>query len=458
MTAQKESVKKAPAAEILEYVARTFGKDHCTVRTGVEKVEKALMKNFKERDERIHTGCKVVGIIPGSVKGLVDLKVEIEGNDEETQTFEAFHHVILATQANQSSKFLDAYVEALTSQDQNSSSSRNEKEIERLGHISRKLKAFKYETSVVINHTDRSLLPEDEKDWRDLNLVSPSIDQQLKQDQLRINTSTQSSRSHCQSPKRVDKIGQARRNEVLDLDSPSSTEGSGSTSSSSPSFGWSYSAGTISETETEMEEGAPEESRKGSLHRPSLNASELKQMILKLDSCSENLKNGNHTMATHIIQSPASPLTSSFSLSSSSPSSSRLLEAYNGPLLMQTTNALPGLGPRPELVLSVTNFDRVVLSQEGKNSQSGLYDFGRKEGTKERKGWTFAKAEDWEMKLGELQGVGKSTEDGSKGVGIWVCGSWGPGIPLLEGCVKTARLVCEELINTEELEFESKPW
>lgn len=89
--------------------------------------------------------------------------------------------------------------------------------------------------------------------------------------------------------------------------------------------------------------------------------------------------------------------------------------------------------------------------------------------------------EQWELRLGDLQGRGHSGGGGGGGgavpapdarvaaaaiegaeegaapldvdevrtPGIWACGSWSPGIPLLEGCVTSSKLVVEALLREE---------
>lgn len=466
MTAQADSVKDAPAAEILAYIAATFGEDHCTVETGVDNVENALVERLTKKgsDHGIHTNCKVVGILPGEIKGQVSLRVVKEEDEEDLQAgsddsqepmesnsqesqFDGFSHVIFATQANQTAKFLEYYSNALRTQSSSSTSIINEKEIRRLSTISRKLKSFKYETSVVTNHTDRSLLPPDEKDWRDLNLVSPVFEAQVNSFNLsdlnakgslsRLNTKFSTSNRPSEISPRFSNIKQDFVSTPL-------------SSSEDSSLGWSYSTGVTSENE---DEELPDLTRNRNNDGKSLlvgkheevDGTDLSEMIRKLDSISDPLRDGNHTMATHIIQRRVYPNYSSSEVrnqiencpkASRRGSTSKLVEAHDGPLLMQTTNALPGLGPRPEFVLSVSKFDRVVLSREGKMSQTGLFDFVKVE---KRSFGTISsvfegRSKDWKMEVGHLQGKGiNEIEEERDRPGIWVCGSWGPGIPLLEG-------------------------
>ena len=84
--------------------------------------------------------------------------------DGQTQEITGFRHIILATQAVRAIPLLTSYLRSLPS--------------DKLGHITaiqdqiQCLEAFQYRPATVINHTDRSLLPDDDRDIRDLNLVT----------------------------------------------------------------------------------------------------------------------------------------------------------------------------------------------------------------------------------------------------------------------------------------------
>ncbi|KAJ1311599.1 hypothetical protein OPQ81_010076 [Rhizoctonia solani] len=128
-------------------------------------------------------------------------------------------------------------------------------------------------------------------------------------------------------------------------------------------------------------------------------------------------KNANRTMltpgcamATHIFPTPS------------------------GPPLCQTTN--PVLPIHPESILSRSTLDRSVLTVESKIARDS---FSRPLGNDE---WT----------QGALQGL--SMHDGEKSSArIWLCGAWAyGGIPLLEGCVGSAEIVVQGILNSEGFE------
>jgi hypothetical protein len=126
-----------------------------------------------------------------------------------------------------------------------------------------------------------------------------------------------------------------------------------------------------------------------------------------------------YSMATHVLPAPAS---------------------Y--PQVYQTTN--PIIPPCEDSILSVAKLERAVVTLRSKKALSGLY-------LEESRRW-------WQCAgygvsgLGALQGAGKLMEkDGQAIPGIWLCGSYAyAGIPLLEGCVGSARNVVEKGVLKSE--------
>ena len=192
MTCQASSVRNAPVAEVLEYVATTFLRSHYRVEGGVCIVQQRLVQRLTR--ERIHTDAQVVEIIreeevrkghvfkqppmPGAGaetggRGTFALLVK-KGNTGQLEVFEGFHHCIFATQANQTAEFV---TRTFGSQQQPSkqgavASASHSK----MQEMAARLTQFKYEHSSVINHTDQSMMPVFKSDWRDLNLISPICD------------------------------------------------------------------------------------------------------------------------------------------------------------------------------------------------------------------------------------------------------------------------------------------
>jgi len=133
----------------------------------------------------------------------------------------------------------------------------------------------------------------------------------------------------------------------------------------------------------------------------------------------------SHTMATHVLALPRG-----------------LARIY------QTTN--PFVPLEKSRVLSVARLERAVVTVESKEALKGL------SRENERRWWQCASQ--GEYRLGKLQGAGRASN--SKGPGIWICGSFAyAGIPLLEGCVVSARNVVEQGVwKSEGIEVGCSPW
>ena len=114
------------------------------------------------------------------------------------------------------------------------------------------------------------------------------------------------------------------------------------------------------------------------------------------------------------------------------------------PQLYQTTN--PIIEPKKDSLLSVATLERAIVTMESKKALALL-------SVSETQRW-------WQCsyqattRLGELQGAG-SLANGNH-PGIWICGSYAhSGIPLLEGCVVSARNVVEQGILKSEGVYKS---
>jgi predicted NAD/FAD-binding protein len=140
----------------------------------------------------------------------------------------------------------------------------------------------------------------------------------------------------------------------------------------------------------------------------------------KEDHLEQNTLSSSYTMTTHILHSQ-----------------------HCRPFLLQTTN--PIISIDPSKVLSISKLTRAVLSVEAKNALPGL-----SKTTRSRWDVTGTTA----TSLGNLQGLQLH------GARIWVCGSYASdGIPLLEGCLKSARAVVEQgVLRVEGARFVSSPW
>lgn len=132
---------------------------------------------------------------------------------------------------------------------------------------------------------------------------------------------------------------------------------------------------------------------------------------------------GQYTMATHIVWRDAS--------------------SEDTPVIMQTTNPLPWLFPAESAWISKSTFERFVLTLRGRDARRNFF----QERNDQRRYKSRLHESLSRLKLGPLQGrpAGENVRD----PGIWVNGSWSFGVPLLEGCISSARLVCTELLQSE---------
>lgn len=100
--------------------------------------------------------------------------------------------------------------------------------------------------------------------------------------------------------------------------------------------------------------------------------------------------------------------------------------------------------------MSVAHLERAVLTLDAKRALRGLYSSSATEG-------------ETTLGLGPLQGAGRSVganPGDSVGAGIWFVGSYAAGgIPLLEGCVVSARNVVEKgVLASEGVAVVGSPW
>ncbi|KAJ6501487.1 hypothetical protein C8R47DRAFT_228701 [Mycena vitilis] len=106
--------------------------------------------------------------------------------------------------------------------------------------------------------------------------------------------------------------------------------------------------------------------------------------------------------------------------------------------VFQTTN--PFVPVHDDRILSVATLERAVLTVHAKDALQGLC-------RETRRAWWQSAAEA-EYTLGDLQGAGRRESDARPGV--WLCGSYAfVGIPLLEGCVVSARNVYRGICESE---------
>lgn len=362
-----------------DYVYLTFRTHHYVVSNGVRDVAKRLSASIDPTGGRIHLGMPIVSLVYSYLTSS-DPEPTIDVHCVGGKVFSGFSHVIMATQANHASKLLQSYLDTVP------------RKLERHRTLVSKmvgaLKDISYCRSIVINHTDGTLMPEDDRDRRDLNLIT------------------------------------------------------------------SVSRGLQSSPDDQKVAEKPDDSE---------------------DLCVPS----TYTMATHILPTPAP-----------SPDSTPKSEAGDTPIrIYQTTN--PIVPPREDSILSVARLERAVVTVKGKRAVRGFWRSGNDCGyeAEEEEGANVDSGEDsplaeegkWSVRwgcsatekgaLGPLQGAGRldnaralrsrrsmpslrnvqRNQAMHKEPGIWVCGSYAhSGIPLLEGCVVSARNVVEQGIWVAE--------
>jgi hypothetical protein len=163
-TSSMKQVYQLPTAEVLFYISSTFLQSHYTVTRGVGEAQRRLIKSIPS--ENVHLATPVDEILlTGNTIKIISSSGELKARH-----YDGFHHVVFATPANLSKTLLQSYQESLASSHNTTST----KEMNRIQQLQNQLERVQYTKSTVINHTDVSLLPRNQKDWRDLNLVLPT--------------------------------------------------------------------------------------------------------------------------------------------------------------------------------------------------------------------------------------------------------------------------------------------
>lgn len=111
----------------------------------------------------IHTSSTITSIVPDTIdSSKLTLGIRRHNSTEE-EVLGGFSHIIFATQANSAVPILSSYSDSLPA------SSFKKQQLDSLIQC---LGTFQYRKTIVINHTDSSVLPDNSLDWRDLNIVN----------------------------------------------------------------------------------------------------------------------------------------------------------------------------------------------------------------------------------------------------------------------------------------------
>jgi hypothetical protein len=133
-----------------------------------------------------------------------------------------------------------------------------------------------------------------------------------------------------------------------------------------------------------------------------------------------------HTMTTHILPLP---------------------KGYpkDKPQVYQTTN--PIIDPKKDCLLSVATLERAIVTIESRKALAFIIHIG----VTKMVAVSLSSYHSFRWLQGAMDGDSP---------GIWICGSYAhSGIPLLEGCVVSARNVVEQgILKSEGVQLVQKPW
>ena len=149
-----------------DYIWRTFMTHHYVVSHGTRDVVARLSGQIPA--SQIHVGAPATALLPDHHEsGRVIIAC---GSGEDVALHAGFDHVVFATQANHAAPLVAAYARALEEQQAVGPAAC-------ASRLSACLSQFEYRKTVVVNHTDDRLLPENPSDRRDLNFVilTPSL-------------------------------------------------------------------------------------------------------------------------------------------------------------------------------------------------------------------------------------------------------------------------------------------
>jgi predicted NAD/FAD-binding protein len=147
----------------LEYIAMGLFNESYVVSQGVEAVVKQLIAPVKH----VHLATEIVSMEPVFVDEDDPLIRVVDANGQAY----VFDHIIFATQGNQALQLIQRYKESVLAYKSEKNGRTVQRIVCQLEDQMSTLSRFHYDTSLVINHKDTSLLPRDRSSWRALNLA-----------------------------------------------------------------------------------------------------------------------------------------------------------------------------------------------------------------------------------------------------------------------------------------------
>ncbi|KAE8210455.1 hypothetical protein CF327_g5667 [Tilletia walkeri] len=507
-TAPASAIWQTPCAEVLEFTALNFGANTFRVSTGVHSVVTALTSRMQPGD--LHLSSTILEMRPSPTKpGAVLFKVaqsqeSVDGEQQRepvVREFDGYDYVIFGLQANQTVQILREYEKLLAADRSTTFDAGMQKQRSHLREMIAQLEEFPYERSVVINHTDTRMLPPEE-DRCDLNMISPPHrSSRVRSD---VAPPPHQNGGGCNGTDDEEDEGTVDRLLAGHSDGNGVTSngtGNGKLASEYASFSYDPSLlapeGCTMVTHLIKHYTRPIASSSSASPNPdSVSASpESKFPDLPILAHGRQGSNGHtresggcgpeHAAARSIDDVHGEPGTASNGVVPPHPSNGSARSSSGeeeSVLFMQTTNPLAPYLPRPELTLSISHFERVVLTIRAKAAQGRFFKWVKVDLAKQRRPVTpshgqalkghdgkqdagrfflptaarflsallpTASRTQWKVELGDLQQGGQKR---SSGPGLLMAGSWGPpAIPLLEGCVTSARLAVSEVLRREGL-------
>ncbi|CEQ40305.1 SPOSA6832_01910, partial [Sporobolomyces salmonicolor] len=156
--------REMPVGEALEYISATFLSSHYTTSPscGVRGIVRRLIAPVPL--SRIHLGAHIHRL---SITEQGCYMVHYTLGDEKDERTKEVDYVVFATQANQAAALLST----LSSSSPSSLSARDGDRNPKLDDLLASLRSFTYVQTLVVTHTDDSILPPDQRDRRELNLA-----------------------------------------------------------------------------------------------------------------------------------------------------------------------------------------------------------------------------------------------------------------------------------------------
>lgn len=145
-----------------DFIWLTIGTPHYVLANGVRDVVAELSKNL----QNTHISSPITSItVDPEASHLASVTYATKSGGQ--KMLNGFHHVIFATEAKTAASVLSGYASGLPDCPSFHAGTFKHYLQQQVDTLSK----FRYRTVVVVNHTDNTLLPDDPRDCRELNLI-----------------------------------------------------------------------------------------------------------------------------------------------------------------------------------------------------------------------------------------------------------------------------------------------